>query len=104
MKRTPQLDFCYDDTLDKALHIEKVMQREEAVLGERGARRSWVRRRRYRRSGGRAVMKALPADLAAVCRRMRGEREVAITVHDRPLTPMRWALPPACSICSRSSA
>ncbi len=33
MKRTPQLDFCYDDTLDKALHIEKVMQREEAVLG-----------------------------------------------------------------------
>jgi ribosome-binding factor A len=33
MKRTPQLDFFYDDTLDKALHIEKLMQREEAVLG-----------------------------------------------------------------------
>ncbi len=29
-------------------------------------------------------MKALPADLAAVCRRMRGEREVAITVHEDP--------------------
>ena len=33
MKRTPQLEFHYDDTLDNALHIEKLLKREEAVLG-----------------------------------------------------------------------
>ncbi len=33
MKRTPQLQFFYDDTLDNALHIEKLMKAEEAVLG-----------------------------------------------------------------------
>jgi len=33
MKRTPQLAFVYDDTLDKAMHLEKIMRREEAVLG-----------------------------------------------------------------------
>ena len=33
MKRTPQLQFLYDDTLDKAMHIEKIMKREEEVLG-----------------------------------------------------------------------
>jgi ribosome-binding factor A len=33
MKRTPQLEFIYDDTLDNALHIEKLMKREEEVLG-----------------------------------------------------------------------
>ena len=31
-------------------------------------------------------MKALPADLAAVCRRMKGERAVALAVHERPDT------------------
>ena len=33
MKRTPQLEFVYDDTLDNAMHIEKLMKREEEVLG-----------------------------------------------------------------------
>jgi ribosome-binding factor A len=33
MKRTPQLEFVYDSTLDSALHIEKLMKREEEVLG-----------------------------------------------------------------------
>jgi ribosome-binding factor A len=33
MKRTPQLEFVYDGTLDNALHIEKLMKREEEVLG-----------------------------------------------------------------------
>ena len=33
MKRTPQLEFHYDDTLDNALHIEKLLKREEEVLG-----------------------------------------------------------------------
>lgn len=33
MKRTPQLEFFYDDTLDKALHIEKLMKAEAEVLG-----------------------------------------------------------------------
>ena len=34
MKRTPQLQFVYDDTLDNALRIEKAMKREAQVLGE----------------------------------------------------------------------
>ena len=33
MRRTPQLEFVYDSTLDNALHIEKLMKREEEVLG-----------------------------------------------------------------------
>ena len=33
MKRTPQLEFYYDDTLDNALYIEKLLKREEQVLG-----------------------------------------------------------------------
>jgi ribosome-binding factor A len=33
MKRTPQLRFVYDETLDRALRIEQVMRREEEVLG-----------------------------------------------------------------------
>ena len=33
MKRTPQLQFIYDDTLDNAMHIEKLLRQEEAVLG-----------------------------------------------------------------------
>lgn len=33
MKRTPQLEFVYDGTLDNALHIEKLLKREEEVLG-----------------------------------------------------------------------
>ncbi len=33
MKRTPQLEFFYDGTLDNALHIEKLLKREEEVLG-----------------------------------------------------------------------
>ena len=33
MKRTPQLEFHYDSTLDNALHIEQLMRREEEVLG-----------------------------------------------------------------------
>lgn len=33
MKRTPQLEFVYDGTLDNALHLEKLMKREEEVLG-----------------------------------------------------------------------
>lgn len=34
MKRTPQLTFVYDETLDNALHIAKLIKREEALLGE----------------------------------------------------------------------
>ena len=33
MRRTPQLEFVYDSTLDNALHIEKLMKREEEALG-----------------------------------------------------------------------
>ena len=33
MKRTPQLEFHYDATLDSALHIEQLMKKEEQVLG-----------------------------------------------------------------------
>jgi ribosome-binding factor A len=33
MKRTPQLEFVYDDTLDRALRIERLLKREEAALG-----------------------------------------------------------------------
>jgi hypothetical protein len=33
-KRTPQLEFLYDETLDNALRIEKAMKREAEVLGE----------------------------------------------------------------------
>ncbi|NLT93577.1 MAG: 30S ribosome-binding factor RbfA [Actinobacteria bacterium] len=34
MKRTPQLQFLYDDTLDHALRIQSALKREAAVLGE----------------------------------------------------------------------
>jgi ribosome-binding factor A len=34
MKRTPQLQFLYDDTLDNALRLERAMRREEKVLGK----------------------------------------------------------------------
>jgi ribosome-binding factor A len=34
MKRTPQLQFFYDDTLDNALRLERAMKREAEVLGE----------------------------------------------------------------------
>jgi ribosome-binding factor A len=33
MKRTPQLQFFYDDTLDNALHIQRLLKKEEEVLG-----------------------------------------------------------------------
>jgi ribosome-binding factor A len=33
MKRTPQLQFFYDGTLDSALRIEQLLKREEQVLG-----------------------------------------------------------------------
>ena len=34
VKRTPQLQFFYDDTLDNALRIERALKREEEVLGK----------------------------------------------------------------------
>lgn len=33
MKRTPQLEFHYDSTLDNALHIEQLMRQEAELLG-----------------------------------------------------------------------
>ena len=33
MKRTPQLQFYYDDTLDNAMHIQKLLKKEAEVLG-----------------------------------------------------------------------
>ena len=33
MRRTPQLQFFYDSTLDNALRLEKAMRREEELLG-----------------------------------------------------------------------
>ena len=33
MKRTPQLEFHYDGTLDNALHIDELLRREEQELG-----------------------------------------------------------------------
>jgi ribosome-binding factor A len=33
MKRTPQLQFVYDETLDNAMRISRLMAREEEVLG-----------------------------------------------------------------------
>ena len=98
MKRTPQLQFFYDDTLDNALRIERALKREAEVLGEEpheipvpgeepeaaadeadgGSGRGRGGRRR-----GRGV-KPLAADLDALCRRMRGERRVALAVHEKP--------------------
>ena len=37
MKRTPQLHFFYDDTLDNAMRIERALKREAEVLGEEQA-------------------------------------------------------------------
>ncbi len=34
MKRTPQLQFFYDETLDNALRLERALKREAQVLGE----------------------------------------------------------------------
>jgi ribosome-binding factor A len=34
MKRTPQLQFLYDETLDNALRIERALKREAEQLGE----------------------------------------------------------------------
>ena len=34
MKRTPQLQFLYDDTLDNAFRIERALKREEELLGK----------------------------------------------------------------------
>ena len=34
MKRTPQLHFFYDDTLDNAMRIERALKREAELLGE----------------------------------------------------------------------
>jgi hypothetical protein len=34
MKRTPQLEFLYDDTLDNALRLERALKREAEVLGD----------------------------------------------------------------------
>jgi ribosome-binding factor A len=34
VKRTPQLQFFYDDTLDNALRIERALKREEEALGK----------------------------------------------------------------------
>jgi ribosome-binding factor A len=34
MKRTPQLQFLYDETLDNALRIERALKREAGTLGE----------------------------------------------------------------------
>ena len=34
MRRTPQLQFFYDDTLDNALRLERALKREEEVLGK----------------------------------------------------------------------
>ena len=34
VKRTPQLQFFYDDTLDNALRIERALKREEELLGK----------------------------------------------------------------------
>jgi ribosome-binding factor A len=34
MKRTPQLQFLYDETLDNALRIERALKREAEELGE----------------------------------------------------------------------
>lgn len=34
LKHTPQLEFLYDETTDKAMRIEALMRREAEVLGE----------------------------------------------------------------------
>jgi ribosome-binding factor A len=34
LKRTPQLEFIYDETTDKAMRIEALMRREAEELGE----------------------------------------------------------------------
>lgn len=33
LKHTPQLEFCYDETTDRAMRIEALMRREAALLG-----------------------------------------------------------------------
>jgi ribosome-binding factor A len=34
LKRTPQLEFVYDETTDRAMRIEQLLRREAEVLGE----------------------------------------------------------------------
>ncbi len=34
IKRTPQLQFLYDESIDRGMHIESLLQRYEAELGE----------------------------------------------------------------------
>ncbi len=109
MKRTPQLQFFYDETLDRALRIERLMKREEEVLGAEqppelreadgethdGQSEGAPEARRRHADGARAGagrehggdrVKALPAELDALCRRMRAETRVALAVHERPDT------------------
>ncbi|MEZ5125779.1 MAG: 30S ribosome-binding factor RbfA [Thermoleophilia bacterium] len=33
MKRTPQLEFVYDETLDRAMHLAELFEQEESLLG-----------------------------------------------------------------------
>jgi len=46
-------------------------------------------------------VKALPADLAAVCRRMEGERGVALAVHERPDTDALGAAAGLLDLCAQ---
>ena len=46
-------------------------------------------------------MKALPADLAAVCRRLRAERSIALAVHERPDTDALGAAAGMLDLCAQ---
>ena len=94
MKRTPQLQFVYDEhARQRHAHRGAPASARRRVLGEEapeiscdGASRRGRRDAERRRCEERRREGAAPADLAAVCRRMRGERRVALAVHENPDT------------------
>ena len=116
MKRTPQLQFFYDDTLDNALRIERALKREAEVLGAEpheilvpgeDPRRARTRRtpgrdrdertlaRTRREAARRRPRRAVPAHARRAPRRARRPREAGCRRarrggrHARPLRAAR---------------
>ena len=71
MKRTPQLEFVYDATVDTAMRVESLIRRYEARAGRAIVRIGRRERGRGRRERRRAAVKTLPADVRAVCDALR---------------------------------
>ena len=94
MKRTPQLVFVYDETIDQAQRIEHLIRREAEVLGEEPP----VQRRRGRRDERRSerALEDRPPRSGRGAREGPGRRprrrlpaharreRVALAVHEKP--------------------